>query len=59
LIQEVGRAESPGRPILYSTTPEFLGYFGLRSLEELPALNLEEILQNQEENNKETPILKE
>jgi len=59
LIQEVGRAESPGRPILYSTTPEFLGYFGLRSLEELPALNLEEILQNQQENNNETPILKE
>ncbi len=58
LIQEVGRAESPGRPILYSTTPEFLGYFGLRSLDELPALNLEEIIQKQE-NNKETPILKE
>jgi segregation and condensation protein B len=43
LIQEVGRAESPGRPILYSTTPEFLGYFGLSSLEELPPLNLEEL----------------
>ena len=43
LIQEVGRAESPGRPILYSTTPEFLGYFGLGSLEALPPLNLEEL----------------
>ncbi|MBG7609769.1 MAG: SMC-Scp complex subunit ScpB, partial [Anaerolineae bacterium] len=29
LIQETGRAEGPGRPILYSTTPEFLSHFGL------------------------------
>jgi segregation and condensation protein B len=36
LIEEVGRLDSPGRPILYSTTPEFLQYFGLQSLEELP-----------------------
>lgn len=42
LIQEVGRAEAPGRPILYSTTPEFLQYFGLNSLEELPPLVLDE-----------------
>jgi segregation and condensation protein B len=39
LVQEVGRAERPGRPILYSTTPDFLGHFGLNSLEELPPLN--------------------
>ena len=43
LIQEMGRAEGPGRPILYSTTPEFLGHFGLTSLDELPPLNLEEL----------------
>lgn len=36
LIEEVGRLDSPGRPILYSTTPEFLQYFGLNSLDELP-----------------------
>ena len=42
LIQEIGRAEAPGRPILYSTTPDFLQYFGLNSLEELPPLGLEE-----------------
>ena len=41
LVQEVGRADAPGRPILYSTTPEFLQYFGLSSIEELPELNLE------------------
>ena len=40
LVQEVGRAEGPGRPILYGTTPEFLQHFGLNSLTELPPLNL-------------------
>ncbi len=39
LIQERGRAEGPGRPILYGTTPEFLQHFGLNSLSELPPLN--------------------
>jgi len=42
LLQEVGRAETPGRPILYSVTPECLQYFGLSSLTELPPLDLEE-----------------
>ncbi len=36
LIREVGRAEGIGRPILYGTTKEFLEYFGLRQLEDLP-----------------------
>ena len=43
LIDDVGRAEGPGRPILYSTTTEFLKYFGLGSYEELPPLDFEEI----------------
>jgi segregation and condensation protein B len=42
LLQEVGRSEGPGRPILYGTTPEFLQHFGLNSLTELPPLNLTE-----------------
>ncbi len=37
LIQEVGRRECPGRPILYGTTDMFLQAFGLKSLEALPA----------------------
>jgi len=41
LVEEVGRTEGPGRPILYATTPEFLQYFGLGALEELPPLNLD------------------
>lgn len=40
LILESGRAEGPGRPILYSTTPEFLQHFGLNSITELPALEV-------------------
>ncbi len=36
LIEERGRKEAPGRPILYGTTWEFLECFGLRSLDELP-----------------------
>jgi segregation and condensation protein B len=38
LIKEVGRAEGTGRPILYGTTKEFLDYFGLKTIEELPPL---------------------
>ncbi len=41
LVQEVGRADGPGRPILYGTAPDFLQHFGLNSLMELPPLNLE------------------
>lgn len=36
LIEERGRLDAPGRPILYGTTQEFLRSFGLRSLEDLP-----------------------
>lgn len=38
LIEEAGRLNVPGRPILYRTTPDFLRTFGLSSLEELPPI---------------------
>ena len=38
LIKEVGRAEGSGRAYLYGTTKEFLDYFGLNSIDELPPL---------------------
>jgi segregation and condensation protein B len=41
LIEEVGRTDAPGRPILYATTPDFLQYFGLGDLDELPPLSTE------------------
>jgi len=40
LVQELGRKDGPGRPILFGTTPLFLAHFGLKSLEELPQLTL-------------------
>jgi len=39
LIEDVGRSDGPGRPILYTTTSEFLQHFGLGDLHELPQLN--------------------
>lgn len=38
LILESGRTDGPGRPILYSTSPEFLQHFGLNSILEMPPL---------------------
>ena len=38
LIEEAGRLNVPGRPILYRTTPDFLRTFGLESLDELPPI---------------------
>lgn len=38
LIEECGRLNVPGRPILYRTTPDFLRTFGLQSLDELPEI---------------------
>ena len=49
LIQEGGRAEGPGRPILYATTPEFLQHFGLASLSAMPNLDLAEVVEEKEE----------
>jgi segregation and condensation protein B len=42
LIEEVGRLNTVGHPIQYGTTFEFLQYFGLSSLDELPALAMEQ-----------------
>lgn len=47
LIEECGRLDAPGRPILYRTTPDFLRCFGLETLDDLPGetsvqMNMEE-----------------
>lgn len=44
LIEEVGRAEGPGRPIMYGTTPDFLQHFGINSLDDLPKIETPEEL---------------
>lgn len=41
LVAEVGRLDAPGRPILFGTSEEFLRQFGIRSLDDLPAINKE------------------
>lgn len=50
LIEEVGRKNTIGRPILYGTTKEFLTYFGLTSLEELPPLPEKQDVNERDEN---------
>jgi len=51
LVQEVGRKEVPGRPLLFGTTEQFLRSFGIRSLEDLPEpdLSLMEVFQEEAE----------
>lgn len=43
LIQELGRLDAPGRPLLFGTTEEFLRTFGVKSLGDLPELNQEQM----------------
>ena len=40
-IKECGKSDAPGKPIIYSTTSDFLDYFGLSSKEELPKFSIE------------------
>lgn len=47
LIKESGRSDLPGRPILYETTNDFLDYFGLSNIEELP--DMEKYIEKSEE----------
>ena len=52
LVEEVGRKEAPGRPLLFGTTEQFLRTFGIESLDELPetdAVKMEEFRQEAEE----------
>lgn len=43
LISEKGRSDLPGRPILYGTTDFFLDYFGIKSLDQLPQIEMPEV----------------
>ena len=43
LVCEVGRMDAPGKPILFGTSEDFLRSFGIRSLEDLPAVALDKI----------------
>ena len=54
LIEETGRLDAPGRPILYSTTQNFLRCFGLKSPKDLPIVDLNEISKEYEQYEIET-----
>ena len=41
LIEEVGRLDAPGRPLLFGTTEQFLRSFGVKSISELPTMSAE------------------
>lgn len=41
LVKEVGKSEEAGRPIIYGVTDDFLDYFGLSSINELPKINVD------------------
>lgn len=49
LIEECGRLDAPGRPILYRTTDTFLRCFGLRSADELPYVDLSKFMEEEEQ----------
>lgn len=49
LVEETGRLDAPGRPLLFGTTEEFLRRFSVHSLDELPVLNQEQIEHFKEE----------
>ncbi len=57
LIEELGRAETPGRPIYYGTSPEFLQYFGLESIDALPFIDFDALAENMN-GNVEKEVLK-
>ena len=42
-IEDIGKSDLPGRPLLYKTTNHFLDYFNLSTKEDLPEINMEEI----------------
>lgn len=43
LVCEVGRMDAPGRPIVFGTTEDFLRYFGIETLDDLPIVNPEKV----------------
>lgn len=56
LIEELGRLDAPGRPLLFGTTEEFLRRFGVQSLDELPSLNQEKLEEFKEEASQEVQL---
>jgi len=58
LIEELGRADAPGRPIYYGTSPEFLQYFGLETLDAMPFIDFDALEDQIKENGSSKEVLK-
>ena len=56
LVEEVGRMNVPGRPILFGTTEDFLRSFGVTSLEELPSMRPEQVEEFKQEAEEEVQL---
>lgn len=56
LVEETGRLDAPGRPLLFGTTEEFLRRFNVQSLDELPTLNTDQIEHFKEEAEEEAQL---
>lgn len=50
LIEEVGRSETPGKPVLYGVTKTFMDHFGIESLKELPEVTIQATMEMDEQN---------
>ncbi len=59
LIREAGRLDSPGKPMLYETTEEFLRSFGFRSTADLPILEMSDIVSNDQGKSNVIPMASE
>lgn len=59
LLKEAGKSTMPGRPNLYKTTSDFLDYFGLASINDLPTLDKNNVNNDEEEKDLFTSIYKE
>ena len=57
LIEELGRLPAPGRPLLFGTTEEFLRSFGVKSIDELPAVTPERVEEMKREAEEEAATL--
>ena len=57
-VKEAGRSDLPGRPILYETTSEFLDYFGLSTIDDLPDMNhfIQEIVEKEEDEDEDLDL---
>ncbi len=56
LVKELGRLDAPGHPILFGTTEEFLRAFGVKSIEDLPELNMDKIESFREQAEEEADV---